>query len=79
MNHLGWVEFHLCKRDDKAKEPLTPACFEQSTSLLKNHKGETRFFIGDVTGFLDFKLQLPAITCDACVLKWKYNTGMMIG
>ncbi|XP_072044826.1 uncharacterized protein [Amphiura filiformis] len=73
QNHLGWVEFHLCPRDDKPTETLTHECF---THTLLNHKGETRVNIGDTKGSLKFQLQLPAgVKCKACVLRWKYNTG----
>ncbi|XP_072044825.1 uncharacterized protein [Amphiura filiformis] len=73
-NHLEWVEFRLCARDDKAKEPLTHACLD--THILLNHKGESRINIGSAKGFLKYQLQLPAgVTCKQCVLQWKYSTG----
>ena len=73
-NHLGYFEFHLCVRDEKDKDPLTHACFEQHA--LQNPKSESKFNIGSAKGYLKFKIQLPqGITCKACVLRWKYSTG----
>ncbi|WAR15564.1 hypothetical protein MAR_005669 [Mya arenaria] len=77
-NHKGWWEFKLCslKNYDTA---VTQDCLDEHI-LNFSDVGKTRFYLAD-NGFLEsqsykVKLDLPDdVTCDNCVLQWKYYTG----
>lgn len=69
-NHYGFIEFRLCARNDRSTK-LTQDCFQS----LYNVKGEKQFNIGSAKGKLKFKIQLPAVKCEMCVIQWLYSAG----
>ncbi|KAH3799741.1 uncharacterized protein LOC127836919 isoform X1 [Dreissena polymorpha] len=72
-NHKGWFEFRLCK-NDAVNKTLEQACFDQH--LLQDNRGVKRFEISMGMENIKYSLKLPAgVTCRACVLQWRYNTG----
>ena len=68
----GYFEFRLCDNKQFAL-PDTPECFENGLLPVKN--SASRFF-SMKNGENRLKLILPAnLTCEHCVLQWKYRTG----
>ncbi|KAK7095750.1 hypothetical protein V1264_005116 [Littorina saxatilis] len=74
-NMLGWFEFRLCARKDGPNVTDLQACFDENVLQIKE-TGMTKFYPGSVGGYSDMHVLLPAgLTCDHCLLQWKYNTG----
>ncbi|XP_060073235.1 uncharacterized protein LOC132553048 [Ylistrum balloti] len=72
-NHGGWFEFRLCARNSKY-DPLTQECLNRH--LLHSPEGKTRYYPGFSMRSHVISLQLPVgVTCNQCVLQWKYNAG----
>ena len=68
-NHRGHFQFGLCpeNRDSEACFLMNPVSFED---------GSGKFFIKQGTGTHRVRLRLPAeVTCDKCVLQWRYVAG----
>ena len=73
-NHIGYFEFMLCNVDGWQSD-ATQECLEK-TYLKDATTGQTRIYIQGKTGYIYAKLKLPdSLTCDHCVLQWRYNTG----
>ena len=73
--------FRLCPLASPNSK-VTQACLNQ-TVLAESGSGTTRFFIENIapagTGIYTFSLQLPPqITCENCVLQWRYNAGKLV-
>jgi hypothetical protein len=75
--HQGYYELRLCKNDipQTGNDPsiaVTQECLNEN--LLTNEAGSTRFLAGpDV---YTQKAVLPSgVTCNACVLQWRYKAG----
>ncbi|XP_045162968.2 uncharacterized protein LOC123527523 isoform X2 [Mercenaria mercenaria] len=72
-NHKGWFEYRLC-RNDNSRAAVTQDCFDQN--LLADESGATRFTITSSMFHISHWVKLPdGLSCSACVLQWKYNTG----
>ncbi|XP_021372695.1 uncharacterized protein LOC110462822 [Mizuhopecten yessoensis] len=72
-NHGGWFEFRLCARNSRY-DHLTKECLDRH--LLLSPDGETRYYPGFSLSNHVILLQLPVgVSCDHCVLQWKYNSG----
>ncbi|GFR75827.1 cell wall integrity and stress response component 4-like [Elysia marginata] len=75
-NHRGYFEFRLCPVED-AKVEVTQACLD--THILEREDGEgTKYFLpeGKSNQFFNISLRLPPdLTCERCVIQWKYRTG----
>ncbi|XP_052785654.1 uncharacterized protein LOC128221204 [Mya arenaria] len=77
-NHKGWWEFKLCPLENY-NTVVTQECLDEHI-LTFTDVGETRLYLAD-NGFTEsksykVKLDLPDdVTCDNCVLQWKYYTG----
>lgn len=77
--HKGWFEFKLCPLETFTTK-VTQACLNQTLLPIS---GSNIYRIdlesykkGDGSEVYEIDLQLPAnITCDRCVLQWRYNTG----
>jgi len=77
-NMLGWFEFRLCARKDGPDVTDLQACFDENV-LQIDETGMTKFFPGSVGGYSDMHVLLPAgLSCDHCMLQWKYNTGKFL-
>jgi len=73
-NHLGYFEFRLCPHND-VKTPAKQECFDRYLLHLDERPG-TRLPITSDMYLTKLKLKLPEfVTCDQCILQWKYNTG----
>lgn len=71
-NHLGEIQYHLCKINDSSKPEPGEDCFE----LLKFQDGSVDQKINEWDYVVHSQLQLPKdVTCEHCVLRWTYNTG----
>ena len=73
-NHKGFFEFRLCVNNDY-KKVATQECLDQN--ILQGVKTGTRkFYIGTTSGYITKAVILPPnVTCDQCVLQWRYKTG----
>ncbi|XP_033735979.1 uncharacterized protein LOC117324301 [Pecten maximus] len=72
-NHGGWFEFRLCARNSKY-DHLTQECLDRH--LLHSPEGKTRYYPGFSMSSHLVSLQLPVgVSCDQCVIQWKYNAG----
>ena len=70
----GYFEFRLCANND-FKKVVTQECLD-SGLLVVNGTNATRY--NSIKGGLNhILLQIPDhVTCDQCVLQWKYRTGV---
>ncbi|CAG5134367.1 unnamed protein product [Candidula unifasciata] len=75
VSHRGWHEFRICNVARSGGVEATQACLDRT--LLADENMQTRFSKGTTsTGFFDFHLVLPAgLTCDHCVIQWKWKCG----
>ncbi|KAH3809986.1 integumentary mucin C.1-like [Dreissena polymorpha] len=76
-NHKGWWEFRLCPLPN-SRTKVTQECLDQY--LLTTDNGNTRYDLvaNQIIDSREFKvgLKLPDnVTCENCVLQWKYNSG----
>jgi len=72
-SHKGYFEFKLCPWNNMNEAP-NQDCFEKH--LLKFSDGTTRY--GPITEVkvYNMKVHLPDdVTCDRCILQWKYRAG----
>ncbi|KAK3093828.1 hypothetical protein FSP39_020701 [Pinctada imbricata] len=79
-NHYGWFELRLCPQDDPSR-PLTQDCLDNNLLTLfesdsPHSTGMTRYYLGEGRGTINVTSKLPDdITCEKCVLQWKYKAG----
>ncbi|KAL8606684.1 hypothetical protein ACOMHN_055359 [Nucella lapillus] len=74
-NMLGWFQFRLCTRKDGPDVKDLQACFDENLLRIEE-TGMTRFYPGSMGGYSDMHVVLPpGVSCDHCLLQWKYNTG----
>ncbi|XP_045185095.2 uncharacterized protein LOC123543096 [Mercenaria mercenaria] len=77
--HRGWFEFRLCPLATPNTK-VTQECLNQTLLKVEN-SNTSRIILDDVkvgsgVEVYNINLQLPpTITCERCVLQWKYNTG----
>ncbi|XP_060596747.1 uncharacterized protein LOC132750729 [Ruditapes philippinarum] len=77
--HKGWFEFRLCPLETPTTV-VTQECLNQNLLMVAG-SSTTRIILKDIkqgTGveIFEIELQLPdIISCEKCVLQWKYNTG----
>jgi len=74
-HHQGWFEFKLCEigpNDSTENE----ACFDSDSSIVELESGGTRYSVQNILEeWFYFKLIVPDIQCDHCVLQWRYHTA----
>ena len=71
----GWYEFRICPNNNVTR-PATQACLDRY--LLEFEDGTTRHFPSG-RGSENLRLRLPqGLTCQQCVLQWKWNSGKYI-
>ena len=76
-NHKGWFEFRVCPNNNIHKE-ATHECLDRYLLPLADGSG-TRLPVYYGQEFFNVKLRLPrGLTCEQCVIQWKYNTGKII-
>ncbi|XP_025079485.1 uncharacterized protein LOC112555337 [Pomacea canaliculata] len=74
-NMLGWFEFRLCTRRDGPDVPDLQKCLDEHVLQIEE-TGMTRYYPGSLGGYSDMHVLLPpGVSCDHCILQWKYNTG----
>ena len=82
-NHVGFVDFRLCKNDNPMKDP-GQECFEETKlNITKAGAGSyvteadpTKLWIEDVGSRLfEASVQLPEVECSQCILQWTYWNG----
>jgi len=72
-NHMGFFEFTLCNVDNM--ERVTEECLQKTVLKMTNGKKHWQLAAG-VTGYIPIDLQLPeGVSCNRCVLRWKWKTG----
>ncbi|XP_076099556.1 uncharacterized protein LOC143069009 [Mytilus galloprovincialis] len=71
-NHKGWFEFKICPRDHF--QGSLDTCLENH--ILEIDGRGIRYELGQASGDIEVKVRLPpGLTCNRCILQWKYNTG----
>lgn len=70
---MGYFIFDLCNMDGSGE---SEECFGNYPLRLEN--GDDRYPVrGGVLGMFDMTLKLPVgLTCNHCVLRWIYVTGL---
>ncbi|OWF55507.1 hypothetical protein KP79_PYT23102 [Mizuhopecten yessoensis] len=75
-NMLGYFEFRLCP-DVSETRPVTQKCLDQHPLDISGHGKRYR---PDREGNIFLKLNIPKeVTCEHCVLQWKWHTAMNWG
>lgn len=73
----GYFEFHICANNNFTS-PVKEECLEKG--LLTLVDGETTKYEKIKNGYNKVLLKLPeGLTCDQCVLRWKYRTADQYG
>ena len=75
-HHKGWFSFKIC--DLEGAETEDEQCFAAEDSIVQFENGETRWDVTEKSnnGFYINRIQLPDdLSCDHCVLQWRYHTG----
>ncbi|KAJ8317041.1 hypothetical protein KUTeg_004945 [Tegillarca granosa] len=73
-NHLGYFEFKLCENNDYKKK-FTQDCLDKHPLKVSGNES-TKYYPGAKVGLHNLTLEIPAgLTCDQCVLQWRYHTG----
>ncbi|XP_076823083.1 uncharacterized protein LOC143469315 [Clavelina lepadiformis] len=75
--HKGYFEFRLCPWNN-VEVPVTHECLNQH--LLTYDSGDTKWYLPEdseaAKGMHYLRLKLPNdVTCEQCVLQWRYRTG----
>ncbi|XP_052786377.1 uncharacterized protein LOC128221816 [Mya arenaria] len=76
-NHRGWWEFRLCPLRN-SNTAVTMECLDQHVLVIEDESTRYDLVKNYVNGAGSFhvKLQLPDdVTCENCVLHWKYQAG----
>ncbi|KAK3084832.1 hypothetical protein FSP39_019870 [Pinctada imbricata] len=75
--HKGYFEFRICPNNDVNK-PATHECLDRY--ILRTKNGQTRYPENGQAKMYTVDLQLPVgLTCQQCVMQWKYNAGNSYG
>jgi len=74
-NHQGFFEFRLCPHNFE-NTPETDECFDKYV-LQRADNDETKYYPGAGSGIIfNSTYKLPSdLTCDQCVLQWRYIAG----
>ena len=73
--HQGYFEFRLCRHNTRLR-PVTQECLDQH--LLPLESGGSRYYPPPPPPGALYNLQYrlpPGLTCDLCVLQWRYVAG----
>ncbi|KAI8114759.1 hypothetical protein FF38_04444 [Lucilia cuprina] len=77
-SHMGYFEFRLCPEPKANQECLDRnllTVLGGSPSQPSPSDLETRFYPRNGSRIYEIKAVLPEITCDQCVLQWRYIAG----
>lgn len=78
-NHKGYFEFRLCVNNDVSL-PVTQACLDEHLLPLSGTTQTRGHITSTSRGNYTFHVDLPrGVTCQQCVLQWKYNAGEYSG
>ena len=76
-NHRGWFEFKLCPNNNFTK-PVHQTCLDKYPLAIVNGSGSRYYLPDHLDRIYTVPLQLPrGLTCDQCVLQWRYHVGML--
>ena len=71
-NMKGYFEFRLCP-DVSIDKPVTQSCLDSNVLEIEGYG--TRYYPKQ-NGMINLRLLKPVqLTCDRCVLQWKWHTG----
>lgn len=76
-HHKGFFEFKLCEM----KPGMTTedeSCFDMESSIIELENGGTKWDVTEKhpTTYYESTLRLPdSLSCEHCVLQWRYHTG----
>jgi len=76
-NHMGHFELNICPVMNPAKE-VTEECLQQHPVKLVEEDSYQFMITEDIpkSGEVSYQVRLPPqLTCNQCVLRWKYVTG----
>ncbi|BFZ26003.1 hypothetical protein BsWGS_29042 [Bradybaena similaris] len=73
--HRGYHEYRICNVDKTGGVEATQKCLDMTR--LANENNETQFRQGTTeAGYFDYTVVLPEnLTCNHCVLQWKWKCG----
>ncbi|OXA43523.1 uncharacterized protein LOC110858845 [Folsomia candida] len=75
--HMGYFEFSICQLANRGSIE-TNECF--SLTLEQSNGSGQKFIVDKGIGIYDMTYRLPeGFRCDACVLRWHYETGNLWG
>lgn len=67
-SHLGYWELKICTDPHNNEQD----CFDQTVEL---EDGSTKYYPLQGSGTYTLNYRIPDISCDHCVLQWRYNAG----
>jgi len=74
--HKGYFEFRLCTEKKTINELVTQQCLDKN--LLQLADGTTRFTQVTTSTKYTVNVQLPpSVSCQFCVIQWRYVTGIL--
>lgn len=74
-NHLGYFEYRVCPVEDP-NVPVTQDCLDKHPVYITETRDGRYHVKASENGVIFMKGRLPAnMSCDHCVLQWRYNTG----
>ncbi|KAH9514759.1 hypothetical protein Btru_023560 [Bulinus truncatus] len=74
-NHKGYFEFRICPKSSIG-EKTTQECLDRYLLALADGSGTKYRLASDAIGMINIPVLLPPVlTCDYCVLQWRYHTG----
>ena len=77
-SHYGWFEFRLCVIGNETMG-VSVECLQRHLLQLADGTGSRYHVLIGAPMMHHIDLQLPAgLTCQHCVLQWKYNAGKVI-
>jgi len=74
-HHKGWQQFKLCPTNDFGVEATQP-CLDQHPVYSKDSPSELHYDMTEKHEWYNVTFTLPKdVTCDLCVLQWKYRAA----
>ena len=75
-NHVGFFEYRVCPVRD-LNIPATQECFDKYPVLITESMDGRYHVNATENGVIRMQGRLPPnLSCEHCVLQWRYNTGI---
>ncbi|XP_069120048.1 uncharacterized protein [Argopecten irradians] len=74
-NHKGYFEFRLCENNN-ISQAISQECLDEHVLNFTGTADTRGYITSDENREFSFHVDLPkGVTCQQCVLQWKYNAG----